>query len=126
MRACALRRMPQDMPPEGGYDPVQYKRNLPARGFRPVYLILGGALIMAYGWYHLFHGIREWNELGREKMWMRIHLTPLLQAEEDRDQVRRYYANQDREKDLLGSTSSVYHTDRFVRPTFSVGNPPED
>ena len=98
---------------------------------------------MGYGWYKLFHGIREWNELAREKMWTRIHLTPMLQAEEDRDQVRRYYANQEREKDLLGSTSSVYHSDRqvvreslgggciadrpnrFVRPTFSIGTPPE-
>lgn len=69
---------------------------------------------MGYGWYKLFHGIREWNELAREKMWMRIHLTPMLQAEEDRDQVRRWYANQEREKDLLGAAGSVYYTDRFV------------
>lgn len=51
--------MPQDMPPVGGYEPVQYKRNLPARGFRPAtYLaIMGG--IMAYGFYRVGQGIRE-------------------------------------------------------------------
>lgn len=104
---------------------MQYKRNLPARGLRPVWYIVGVGVIMTYGWIKLFIGIREWNELGREKMWARIHLIPMLQAEEDRDQVRRYYANQEREKDLLGHASSVYFSDRFVRPTYSVAPPPE-
>lgn len=54
------------------------------------------------------------SELAREKMWSRIHLTPLLQAEEDRDQVRRHYADQAREKELLGTETRVYHSDRCV------------
>ncbi|KEY74688.1 hypothetical protein S7711_05441 [Stachybotrys chartarum IBT 7711] len=127
--------MPQDMPPKGGYEPVQYKvrciemltsrqRNLPARGFRPGVMFLGISAIMGFGWYKLFHGIREANELAREKMWARIHLIPLLQAEEDRDQVRRYYADQQREKELLGDNIKVYNTDKFVRPTFAVAPPP--
>ena len=75
---------------------------------------------MAYGWYKYGKGVLEWNELGREKMWSRIHLIPLLQAEEDRDQVRRWYANQERERDLLGSPSKVYSSDRYDRePTIS-------
>jgi len=53
-------------------------------------------------------------------MWARIHLIPLLQAEEDRDQVRRHYADKAREKDLLGVETRVYNTDKFVRPTFSM------
>ncbi|KAL1623615.1 hypothetical protein SLS56_008198 [Neofusicoccum ribis] len=112
--------MPQDMPPVGGYEPVQYKRNLPARGFRPAaYLaIMGG--IMAYGFYRVGQGIREHNELAREKMWSRIHLIPLLQAEEDRDQARRHLANQAREKELLGAETKVYNSDRFVRPYFAA------
>lgn len=47
-------------------------------------------------------------------MWSRIHLIPALQAEEDRDQVRRYLADQAREKELLGENLKVYHTDRYV------------
>ena len=47
-------------------------------------------------------------------MWARIHLIPLLQAEEDRDQVRRYWADQKREKELLGDNTKVYHNDRCV------------
>lgn len=47
-------------------------------------------------------------------MWARINLIPLLQAEEDRDQVRRYWADQKREKELLGENTKVYHNDRYV------------
>ncbi|KAF2122132.1 NADH dehydrogenase-like protein 1 alpha subcomplex subunit 13 [Lophiotrema nucula] len=112
--------MPQDMPPVGGYDPIQYKRNLPARGFRPSVYLLGTALIMTYGFWKYGKGVREMNELAREKMWARIHLTPALQAEEDRDQVRRYLADRKREVELMGSETKVYHTDRFVRPTFAI------
>lgn len=54
------------------------------------------------------------SELAREKMWSRIHLIPLLTAEEDRDLVRRHYADQAREKELLGSQTSPYNSDRYV------------
>lgn len=54
------------------------------------------------------------SELAREKMWSRIHLIPLLQAEEDRDQVRRHLATQAREKELLGAETKVYNSDRCV------------
>ena len=71
---------------------------------------------MAYGWYHLFHGQREKIEIAREKLWARLYLPQLLQAEEDRDQVRRYYADLAREKQLLGRETSVYNSDRYVCP----------
>ena len=47
-------------------------------------------------------------------MWARIHLIPALQAEEDRDQVRRYLADKAREKELLGTETRVYNSDRCV------------
>lgn len=52
------------------------------------------------------------SELAREKMWGRIHLIPLLQAEEDRDLVRRTWADKARERELLGKETKVYHSDR--------------
>ncbi|KAJ5624148.1 hypothetical protein N7510_000457, partial [Penicillium lagena] len=110
--------MPQDMPPTGGYASVQYKRNVPARGFKPVYYLVGMHMIMAYGFYKYFHGVREQRELAREKIWSRLYLTPLLQAEEDRDQVRRHLADKAREKELLGTDQKIYNSDRFIRPTF--------
>jgi hypothetical protein len=54
------------------------------------------------------------SELAREKMWSRIHLIPVLQAEEDRDLVRRHWAEQAREKELLGAETKVYNNDRCV------------
>ncbi|KAK3067898.1 hypothetical protein LTR53_010789 [Teratosphaeriaceae sp. CCFEE 6253] len=112
--------MPQDMPPSGGYEPVQYRRNLPVRGFRPAYYLVAVGAIMTYGFYRLGQGIREQNELAREKMWSRIHLIPLLQAEVDRDLVRRTLATTAMEKELLGAEMKVYHGDRFVRPHYVV------
>lgn len=47
-------------------------------------------------------------------MWSRIYLIPMLQAEEDRDQVRRHWADKAREKELMGSETKVYNTDRSV------------
>jgi hypothetical protein len=57
--------------------------------------------------------LTDCSELAREKMWARIHLIPALQAEEDRDQVRRYLADRAREKELLGSETRVYNSDRY-------------
>lgn len=53
------------------------------------------------------------SELAREKMWSRIYLIPLLQAEEDRDLVRRHLADKEREKELLGAETKVYNSDRY-------------
>ncbi|KAK1040339.1 hypothetical protein LTR33_015829 [Friedmanniomyces endolithicus] len=112
--------MPQDMPPSGGYEPVQYRRNLPVRGFRPAYYLAAVGVIMTYGFYRYGQGIREQNELAREKMWSRIYLIPLLQAEEDRDLVRKTLAGRAMEKELLGAETKVFNSDRFVRPTYAV------
>jgi NADH dehydrogenase (ubiquinone) 1 alpha subcomplex subunit 13 len=112
--------MAQDMPPKGGYAPVQYKRNIAPLAFRPGIWLLGMGAIMVYGWAKLVPGLREYNELGREKIWSRLHLVPALQAEEDRDQYRRYLADQERERALLGKATSAYNSDRFVRPTYAV------
>jgi hypothetical protein len=47
------------MPPTGGYEPVQYRRNLPVRGFRPAYYLVAVAGICTYGFYRVGQGIRE-------------------------------------------------------------------
>ena len=57
---------------------------------------------------------RCYSELAREKMWARIHLIPLLQAEADRDLVRRHWAEQARERELMGTETKVYHSDRWA------------
>lgn len=54
------------------------------------------------------------SELAREKMWSRTFLAPILTAETDRDLVRRHFADQAREKELLGNVTSPYNSDRYV------------
>lgn len=48
-------------------------------------------------------------------MWSRIHLIPLLQAEEDRDVVRRVLGQKKMEKELLGKEMPVYNKDVYVQ-----------
>lgn len=60
------------------------------------------------------------SEPGREKIESRIYIAHLLQAEEDRDQVRRYYADQAREKELFGSNTSPHNSDRYALMLFVV------
>lgn len=91
----------QDLPPVGGYDPIQWKRNLPSRGFRPV-ICLGILVgVSAYGFYKVIQGNRENTEFAREKLWARINLIPLLQAEQDRDTVRRTLSYYNREAEIM-------------------------
>ncbi|KAI5842445.1 GRIM-19 [Morchella snyderi] len=116
--------MVQDLPPTGGYGPIQYKRNVPARGFKPSYYLFAMGAICAYGFYEVTRGNREQVEYSREKAWARIHLIPLLEAESDRDHVRRMMAADARERELMKDVKgwkygSVYNSDRFVRPTYS-------
>jgi hypothetical protein len=108
-------------------------------------------VVSAYGCYVAMNGIKERREMAREKIWTRIHLTPMLQAEADRDDVRRYWAAEKREKELMKGVKGwevggVYNSDRyclfpgaavvgwgltalcvyrFVRPTYTVSPPAE-
>lgn len=102
------RRKMQDLPPAAGYSPIQWKRNIPSRGFSPkVFLVIIGSM-MGFGWYRAIQGIHERRELTREKMWSRIYLMPLLVAEEDRATVRRELADDAREKALMGDVQANY------------------
>lgn len=118
----------QDLPPVGGYEPVQWKRNLPSRGFRPkvwLGLMIG---ICGYGFYKTIEAIHERRELQREKVWSRIYIMPLLQAETDRDTVRRDYADKAIEAEIMKDVpgwdvnKGVYHDGRFRTPTFSIAD----
>ncbi|KAI5963820.1 uncharacterized protein KGF55_002700 [Candida pseudojiufengensis] len=88
----------QDLPPIGGYDPIQWKRNLPSRGFSGTTYFWGIFTIMSFGFYRYYKGVNEQRELTREKKWARFYLEPLLVAEDDRNLVRRYFAEIERKK----------------------------
>ncbi|GME71687.1 hypothetical protein B5S28_g5086 [[Candida] boidinii] len=91
----------QDLPPVGGYEKIQWKRHLPSRGFRPSIWFAGLVGLTGYGFYKIIEGNREITELSREKLWARIHLLPLLQAEQDRDIVRRTLSYYEKEAEIM-------------------------
>ena len=69
--------------------------------------------------------MEERRELQREKAWSRIFLTPILQAEADRDNVRRRLATQAREKEIMKEVpgwneKQPIYSGRFGEPTFVV------
>ncbi|CAG86229.1 DEHA2C10934p [Debaryomyces hansenii CBS767] len=126
----------QDLPPIGGYEPVQWKRNLPSRGFRPAIYFWGFTGLMAFGFYKYYKGVDEQRELARERQWARFHLEPLLLAEEDRNVARRYYSEKARQE-LVRETMSpekkakfdeeLYHDkSKFRFPRFTAGVHPSE
>lgn len=68
--------------------------------------------------------IRERNELTREKVWSRIYLQPVLEAEADRDSVRRHYSTIAKEKEVMkdvegwDAEEGVYHDKKYRTPTY--------
>lgn len=100
----------RDLPPQGGYAPIRYKRNLPVRGPSGVFLIFATVGVSIFGFWRLGQGNVERryvlctlmnSELARERAWSRIYLTPLLLAETDRDMFRRDRASALRENLLM-------------------------
>ena len=59
--ASSLVKQPvkQEMPPKGGYPPIEYARNIPKRGPSGVALFIGGAAVMAFGFYKVIMGNRQ-------------------------------------------------------------------
>ncbi|CAK9435945.1 uncharacterized protein LODBEIA_P05540 [Lodderomyces beijingensis] len=127
----------QDLPPIGGYDPVQWKRNLPTRGFRASIYFWGILGICSFGFYRYYQGVDEQRELTREKRWARFYLEPLLAAEDDRNTARRYFAEMERQKLIKESATDakvkaaiedeIYHDKSKQRfPKYVAGLNPKD
>merc|ERR1719354_1105752 len=131
----------QDMPPASGLSTIKYMRNIPRRGPSAAVVLAGVFGIMTYGFLKTGEGNLERRELRREKVWARIHLIPLLEAEKDRDLVRRFKSLKTKEEDIMGNEwpamdlkapikgigkggvedknqeEPVYHTKRYVKPS---------
>ncbi|XP_065434657.1 NADH dehydrogenase [ubiquinone] 1 alpha subcomplex subunit 13 [Chrysemys picta bellii] len=116
-------KVKQDMPPPGGYGPIDYKRHLPRRGPSGYSLFAIGIGSLLLGYYNLIKWNRERRRLQIEDLETRIALFPLLQAESDRRTLRLLRENLEEEakimKDVPGWKvgESVFHTDRWVPPT---------
>ncbi|XP_069505171.1 NADH dehydrogenase [ubiquinone] 1 alpha subcomplex subunit 13 [Ambystoma mexicanum] len=121
--AAAVVKVKQDMPPPGGYGPVDYKRNLPRRGLSGYRMFAIGIGVSIFGYWSIFKWNRERRRLQIEDLETRIAMLPLLQAEHDRSVLRQLRENLEEEakimKDVPGWKvgESMYNTDRWVPPT---------
>ncbi|XP_059846971.1 NADH dehydrogenase [ubiquinone] 1 alpha subcomplex subunit 13 isoform X1 [Hypanus sabinus] len=116
-------KVTQDLPPPGGYGPVDYKRNVPRRGLSGYSMFGIGVGILIFGYWRLFKWNRERRRLQIEDLEARIAMMPLLQAEQDRRYLRLLRENLEEEakimKDVPGWKvgESVYHSDRWFTPS---------
>ncbi|XP_063781179.1 NADH dehydrogenase [ubiquinone] 1 alpha subcomplex subunit 13 [Pseudophryne corroboree] len=121
----AASKVKQDMPPPGGYGPVDYKRNLPRRGYSGYTMFAIGIGVTIFGYWRLGRWNRERRRLYIEDLETRVALLPLFQAESDRRILRVLRENLEQEaiimKDVPGWKvgESVFHTDRWVTPTLN-------
>uniref|UniRef100_A0AAF6YRY8 NADH dehydrogenase [ubiquinone] 1 alpha subcomplex subunit 13 n=1 Tax=Bos taurus TaxID=9913 RepID=A0AAF6YRY8_BOVIN len=118
----AASKVKQDMPPVGGYGPIDYKRNLPRRGLSGYSMFAVGIGALLFGYWSMMKWNRERRRLQIEDFEARIALMPLLQAEKDRRVLQMLRENLEEEatvmKDVPGWKvgESVFHTTRWVTP----------
>ncbi|KAK2173102.1 hypothetical protein NP493_904g00106 [Ridgeia piscesae] len=91
----------QDMPPPGGYGPVEWAQKIPRRGLSG-YAIFGVAIgISSTAWilYHFERNYKRRYELDMNDA--RIALEPLLEAERHRAFLKQLRKNRDEENMLM-------------------------
>nr|AAG44670.1 CDA016 [Homo sapiens] len=120
--SMAASKVKQDMPPPGGYGPIDYKRNLPRRGLSGYSMLAIGIGTLIYGHWSIMKWNRERRRLQIEDFEARIALLPLLQAETDRRTLQMLRENLEEEAIIMKDVpdwkvgESVFHTTRWVPP----------
>ena len=145
--------MPQDLAPKGGYPSIRYARNVPNSVISAGLVGIGMTLMSFWGGYRMS---QQWverrypelqssppvkdpsltvtfynrRELKREKLWARLYILPLVQAEMDREWVKWRNEQFDKEAEVMKDVpdwvvgQSVYHNDRWAFPAYDInGNP---
>ncbi|KAF7485432.1 NADH dehydrogenase [ubiquinone] 1 alpha subcomplex subunit 13 [Marmota monax] len=121
--SMAASKVKQDMPPPGGYGPIDYKRNLPRRGLSGYSMFAVGIGTLLIGYWSMMKWNRERRRLQIEDLEARIALMPLFQAERDRRILQMLRENLEEEAIIMKDVpdwkvgESVFHTQRWVSPT---------
>lgn len=118
----------QDMAPSGGYAPIDIRRNVPksVNARSATGLFLGGAAVMAWGFYRVGTFNVHRRKLKAEVKEVRLAIMPLLQAEEDARYVeaKKKYGKWEKEvmEDVPGwdADLNVYKTRSFMQPVQST------
>ncbi|KAK9880231.1 hypothetical protein WA026_010105 [Henosepilachna vigintioctopunctata] len=120
----------QEMPPDGGYKTIPFKR-VPARQFFSGYALIGGYLGMTAGAAYIYY--LNCLQVQKEEIELRsgrIAIEPLLKAERDREYLKQLRRNRDEEAKLMANVEGwkvgtlygepIFKTrpDAFIEPKF--------
>ena len=99
---ASIKAYKQDLPPKGGYAPIEFKR-IPARVIMSGKVLFGGFIVYqtAMVAYLIHYRIPQTLARHREAQDFRLALTPMLLAERDRGFIKQIKANRDAEEDLM-------------------------
>jgi len=119
----------QDLPPKGGYEPINFKR-IPARTYFSGRQIFAGFGVMTAVFGYLYY--KTYARIRRQEIEMRsgtMALQPMLMAERDREFLKQLKKNREEEEKLMSGVEgwevgklygeTVYKTvaeDRFLDP----------
>lgn len=120
MPAASASRFVQDMPPEGGYNPINYKR-VPLKPQLSAKFMFGGYLAISGAALYIYYLTEK--ELRREEVEMRsCHnvMTPLLLAERDREYLKQLRRNRDAEAKLMANVPGWVVGTWFGEPIFKT------
>merc|ERR1712042_403532 len=106
----------------GVFSKSSLQTRLTTRGPSGIAIMLGGLGVMALGWTQIISWNRKARDLGREQAVARLSLLPLLQAEQDRINMKKMKDNLEMERLIMADVpdwevgKSVYYTERWVHP----------
>ncbi|CAH1374015.1 hypothetical protein MTP99_015386 [Tenebrio molitor] len=101
MASAATNGRKQDLPPEGGYKPINFKR-VPAKQFFSGWALIGGYLGMTAGAAFLFYlNYKKIHHTEIEQRSGRLGIFPILLAERDREYLKQLRRNRDEEAKLM-------------------------
>uniref|UniRef100_A0A6M2DHD6 NADH dehydrogenase [ubiquinone] 1 alpha subcomplex subunit 13 n=1 Tax=Xenopsylla cheopis TaxID=163159 RepID=A0A6M2DHD6_XENCH len=110
----------QDLPPEGGYKPINFKR-VPAKTFFSGYTCFG--ILFAVTGVGAYLYTLNWRMLRRQKIEMRsarIALHPLLLAERDREYLKQLRRNRDEEAKLMANVKGWEVGKLYGEPVYKM------
>jgi len=95
---CAFK---QDLPPKGGYAPINFKR-VPAKRVMNAPLVYAGLFgTMLYGYWDYKQGFARYKAMKAEMRSAELVLEPLMLAERDREFLKQCRKNRDAEAELM-------------------------
>jgi len=112
----------QDRPPTGGFPAIEYARKVPVRGPSGLALFVGGAVVSIMGFVAVARTNQRTRRLKAEEAYARIALTPFLEAESDRREIRMQAQMALAESKIMRDVKDwkvaepVYNTKRYVKP----------